>query len=55
MTILPIDTCKRKKKIWKQEVWWQENVGVHQFGLNKRRDLATVSRSRKKLGKGQDN
>ena len=48
LTILPIDTFKTKKNLLKEEVWWQENVGVHRFGLNKRKDLATVSRNRKK-------
>ena len=48
LTILPIDTCKTRKSLLKQEVWWQQNVGVHQFGLNKRNDLATVSRNRQK-------
>ena len=48
LKILPIDTVKYKKNLLKEEVWWQENVGVHRFGLNKRKDLATVSRNRKK-------
>ena len=48
LEILPIDTVKSKKNLLKEEVWWQENVGVHRFGLNKRKDLATVSRNRKK-------
>lgn len=47
-TVLPIDFTKNKKDLLEREVWWQENVGVHKFGLNKRNDLATVSRKRKK-------
>ena len=43
VTILPIDTVKRRKHLLKEEIWWQENIGVHKFGLNKRKDLATVS------------
>ena len=31
-----------------KEVWWQENLGIHRFGLNKRKDLATVSRKKNK-------
>ena len=46
--ILPIDTVNSQKNLLKEEVWWQENVGVLRFGLNKRKDLATVSRNRKK-------
>ena len=48
LEIPPIDTVKSKKNLLKEEVWWQENVEVHRFGLNKRKDLATVSRNRKK-------
>ena len=48
LTILPIDLTRTKKQLLGREVWWQENVGVHKFGLNKRNDLATVSRRRKK-------
>lgn len=48
LSILPIDFTNSKKQLLKREVWWQENVGVHKFGLNKRNDLATVSRNRKK-------
>ena len=48
LEILPIDACKSKKNQLKQEVWWQENIGVHYFGLKKRRDIATVSRNMKK-------
>ena len=48
LTVLPIDSVKNKKSLLRAEVWWQENVGVHRFGLNKRKDLATVSRNRKK-------
>ena len=43
-----IITEQSKKNLLKEEVWWQENVGVNRFGLNKRKDLATVSRKRKK-------
>ena len=39
LTILPIDTGKRERYLWKQEVWWQDNVSVHYFYLNKRRDI----------------
>ena len=48
VTILPIDFTKKKADLLNCEVWWQENIGVHRFGLNKRNDLATVSRRRKK-------
>ena len=48
LTVLPIDFTEKKKDLLQCEVWWQENVGVHRFGLNKRNDLATVSRRRKK-------
>ena len=48
LTVLPIDFTRKKKDLLEKEVWWQENVGVHKFGLNKRNDLATVSRRRKK-------
>ena len=48
LKILPLDSIKNKKDLLQKEVWWQENVGVHKFGLNKRNDLATVSRRRKK-------
>ena len=48
LTILPLDSTKYKRQLLQKEVWWQENVGVHKFGLNKRNDLATVSRRRKK-------
>ena len=48
LKILPIDFTKNKNQLLKKEVWWQENVGVHRFGLNKRKDLATVSRGKKK-------
>ena len=47
LTVLPIDTVRNKAKLLEKEVWWQENVGVHKFGLNKRNDLATVSRRRR--------
>ena len=47
LTVLPIDTVRKKAKLLEKEVWWQENVGVHKFGLNKRNDLATVSRRRR--------
>ena len=49
LTVLPIDAVRKKSKLLEKEVWWQENVGVHKFGLNKRNDLATVSRRRRKL------
>ena len=48
LTVLPIDFTRNKKDLLEEEVWWQENVGVHKFGLNKRNDLATVSRKRKR-------
>ena len=48
LTILPIDYTKKKTDLLRSEVWWQENVGIHKFGLNKRNDLAAVSRRRKK-------
>ena len=48
VTILPIDTVRKRKLLLKEEVWWQENIGVHRFGLNKRKDLATVSRNLKR-------
>ena len=48
LTILPIDSTRNKKDLLKSEVWWQENVGVHRFGINKRNELATVSKRRKK-------
>ena len=48
LTVLPIDAVKNKTQLLEKEVWWQENVGVHKFGLNKRNDLATVSRRRRK-------
>ena len=48
LTVLPIDYTRKNKYLLEKEVWWQENVGVHKFGLNKRNDLATVSRKRKK-------
>ena len=48
LTVLPIDVTRKKTDLLRSEVWWQENVGVHKFGLNKRNDLATVSRGRKK-------
>jgi hypothetical protein len=48
LTTLPIDRCKTMKILLKQEVWCQKNVRVHQLGLYKRNDLATVSRIRRK-------
>ena len=48
LTVLPIDAIKRKTNLLEKEVWWQENVGVHKFKLNKRNDLATVSRRRRR-------
>ena len=48
LTVLPIDAVKTKAQLLEKEVWWQENVGIHKFGLNKRNDLATVSRRRRK-------
>ena len=48
LTVLPIDAIKSKTNLLEKEVWWQENVGVHKFGLNKRNDLATVSRRRRR-------
>ena len=47
LTVLPIDTVRKRAKLLEKEVWWQENVVVHKFGLNKRNDLATVSRRRR--------
>ena len=46
LTVLPIESIKNKNNLLEKEVWWQENIGVHKFGLNKRNDLATVSRRR---------
>ena len=43
LTVLPIVAVRRKTQLLETEVWWQENVGVLKFGLNKRNDLATVS------------
>ena len=48
LTVLPIDAVRTKAQLLSKEVWWQENVGVHKFGLNRRNDLATVSRRRRK-------
>ena len=48
LKVLPIDSTRSKKQLLQKEVWWQENVGVFKFGLNKRNDMATVSRNRKK-------
>jgi hypothetical protein len=47
-TVLPIDFTRKNKDLLEKEVWWQENVGYHKFGLNKRNDLTTVSRRRNK-------
>ena len=47
LTVLPIDTVRKKAKLLEKEVWWQENVGVHKFDINKINDLAIVSRRRR--------
>jgi hypothetical protein len=47
LKILPLESISKKKNLLEKEVWWQENVGIHRFGLNKRKDLATVSRRRR--------
>ena len=47
LTVLLIDTVRSKAKLLGKEVWWQENVDVHKFGLNKINDLAAVSRRRR--------
>ena len=47
LKILPLDSISNKKKLLEKEVWWQETVEIHRFGLNKRKDLSTVSRRRR--------
>ena len=48
LKILPLDSTKKKSQLLEREVWWQENVDIHRFGLNKRKDLATVSRNKRR-------
>ena len=48
LKILPLDSTKKKSQLLEREVWWQENVGIHRFGRNKRKDLATVSRNKRR-------
>ena len=47
LTVLLIDTVRSKSKLLGMKVWWQENVAVHKFGLNKINDLTAVSRRRR--------
>ena len=46
---LPLDSTKKKIQLIEREVWWQENVGIHRFGLNIGKDLATVSRNKRRI------
>ena len=44
LTVLPIDLTKNKRDILEREVRWQQNLGIHKFGLKNINDFTTVSR-----------